>query len=142
MALRYDERSWFRGFLKTTLGFRKMDELRRIARDPLRLAIIVDEFAAARDAADEEENERDPAQDAATTKRSPSPLEAGPDEVVEGPDCLERLRPRLTEVQRQVLDLKRMGLTDKAVAAKLAMRRETVNRHLRSIKKIASTRNL
>jgi len=125
IAMGYDERSWFMGYLATRLLQRSIDEFRRSERDPLQLAESLDSCRGGVGGW-----ESSPA-----LAEAPGALQA--EEESDGRRLLAKLISRLDQRQKQILAMKREGLTDAAVGERVGYSREGVNRQMRTIRKIA-----
>ncbi len=124
-VLRYDGRAWFAGYLKQLREFRKKDALRRLKREERR-------YAGAMDPGESEAGVR---QEVDNKSREAWVEESARKERLQ---LLGQLLPRLAPMQAGVFRLKLRGLTDAEVGSCLGIRRETVNRHLSKIRKLAA----
>lgn len=121
-ALRYDERSWFSGFLRQSLGYRRKDAWRRVDRDPVYRA---DPLPT-------------PGGDGSVGEAATPDQSGGVIRRLDNRLMTQRLLRGLKPIQLKILELKLSGRTDTDIAAQLGVRRETVSRHMTRIKKVAA----
>lgn len=137
LAREYDGRSWFPGYLQTTLEYRRRDARRHNAKDAFGKSEIA------------ELDRRRRVKGAKKTLRVPKRIlevatnrsQLKEEKLIDGLDLSirrKRLETRLTKRQRRILGLKVDGLSDEAVGAVLHLRRETVNREMKEIKRQAA----
>ncbi len=136
LALNYNEKSWFAGYVGTTSAFRKTDKQRALGRARRNAAVVAVPPTDLRGEAVSVLQEPESGANAADhAGGSISPDLAS---QVHATRQVARLTAALDSVDRKIVELKMQSYTEEEIAAEVGLVRETVCRRWQEIRKFAA----